>query len=180
MRDPSTHSVHTATMRASERASLFQEQTGGESQHRMRGTHALGRSPLSETQWHSPALPALFGAPPQAYATPAAPTQFVEPGYPPTASDFAAEYTPTAPSLPTYPAARPGLGMASASALPYSMPQMAMPPEPLVWLIATITPGGGTHYMEGAGRAGARESPVWAPPLHPSHPAAGGSWQRHE
>ncbi len=137
---------------------MSQEQAAGESQHRMRATHALGRSPLGETQWQSPSLPALFGTPPQSYATPAtsaAPTQFVEPGYPPTASDFTAEYAPTVPTLPTYPPARPGLGMASASALPYSMPQMAMPPEPLVWLIATITPGGGTHYMEGAGRSGA-------------------------
>ncbi len=190
MRDASTHSVHTATLGTSERSGLFQEPVSGESQRRMRAAHALGRSPLSEAQGQTPALSALFGTPLQSYGMPAAPTQFVEPGYPPTARDFAAEYAPTAPALPSAPAApaRPGLGMASATAmpgvpaLPYAMPQMATPPEPLVWLIATITPGGGTHYMEGAGRAGAiRVSRPFGhlrairPILPPGAPGAGAS-----
>ena len=163
MRHASTHSVPTATLGTSQRTDLFGEQSQlrTEGQRYTRTAQALGRSPLGAAQGQAPALSALFGTPPQSYAAPAAPTQFVEPGYAPTVSDFTAEYAPTVPALPTYPPARPGLGIATGStvpglpALPYSMPQMTVPAEPQVWLIATITPGGGTHYMEGAGRAGA-------------------------
>src|SRR5262249_28539091 len=44
---------------------------------------------------------------------------------------------------------------ASARAVPYLPPSVALAPEPEVWLIALATPGGGLRPLEGAGRAGA-------------------------
>ena len=185
MRDPSTHSVHTATIQTSERAGMSQEQAAGESQHRMRATHALGRSPLGETQWQSPSLPALFGTPPQSYATPATSATPTSPSsgdilQPP--SDFTAEYAPTVPTLPQpIPPHGPGLSHGlRIRAAPIQCRRPRTPPEPLVWLIATITPGGGTHHMEGAASVCVypREPPhSVSPTLHPPDFAAGCSWQ---
>jgi hypothetical protein len=158
MRDASMNSIQTAGARTSEGVGVLREHPGASTGSQRR--HALGRSPLSDTRWSG-----YRTEPPQISG---APVQFVEPGYGPPVSDYA-EYAQTAPALPAMPpmpampAVHPGQGMAAASVvpmpglptLPYSLPQVAPTLEPLVWLVATFTPGGGMHHMEGAGRPGA-------------------------
>ena len=184
MRDPSTHSVHTASLGTSERTGIFGEQSAPRVQQRTRTTQALGRSPLGEAQWQSPSLPALFGMPPQSYATPATSAAHTvrRAGISPTASDFSAEYAPTVPTLPTYPPHVLASGWPPPAALPLfdaaagdaaGAAGLADRHHHAWWRHASY--GG-----RGPLRGDPREPPIWPPALDSPDLAAGCSWQRRD